>query len=113
MLALGVNPQVASATSACMILFTSFTATTSFYIFGLIIRDYAIVCLILGFFATLVGQHIMSYLLRKYKRNSYIAFSIGIVVAVSAVCMSLESIISIVSGTNSRSGALCSTDMGT
>lgn len=33
---LGVHPMVASATSAVMILYTSFTATTSFMVFGLL-----------------------------------------------------------------------------
>ena len=108
MLALGVNPQVASATAACMVLFTSFTATTTFYIFGLIIQNYAIVCLILGFSATFIGQQVMSSLMRRYNRNSYIAFSIGIVVTLSAICMTLESIISILSGTSSSAHTLCS-----
>eukprot|EP00957_Ditylum_brightwellii_P103470 7884427-Ditylum_brightwellii.AAC.1 len=43
MLAMGVHPAVSSATSACMILFTSFTATTSFVVFGLLLPDYAFV----------------------------------------------------------------------
>ena len=41
MLHLGVNPKVASASSATMILFTSFTALTSFYVFGLLKMDCA------------------------------------------------------------------------
>merc|ERR1712216_277325 len=52
MLAMGVHPAVASATSACMILFTSFTATTTFSVYGLMVTDYAIVGAILGFCAT-------------------------------------------------------------
>ncbi|CAN0410444.1 unnamed protein product, partial [Hapterophycus canaliculatus] len=36
MLEMGVHPMVASATSAVMILYTSFTATTSFMVFGLL-----------------------------------------------------------------------------
>lgn len=52
MLAMGVHPAVASATSACMILFTSFTATTSFAVYGLLVPDYAIAGAILGFSAT-------------------------------------------------------------
>lgn len=111
MLAMGVHPSVASATSACMILFTSFTATTSFMVFGLLLKDYAIVCVALGFFATLLGQTLMSYLLRKYKRNSYIAFSIGIVVALSALFMTVESVISIVKNGSRGSSGLCSSHL--
>jgi uncharacterized membrane protein YfcA len=112
MLALGVHPAVASATSACMILFTSFTATTSFAVFGLLIQDYGIFCLIVGFVATLLGQTIMSMLLKRYHRSSYIAFSIGGVVLLSAICMTIESIISLSKGGGSgRSSGLCSTHL--
>lgn len=107
MLALGVHPAVASATSACMILFTSFTATTSFMIFGLVVPDYACFCLVMGFVATTVGQTGMSFLLRKYKRHSYIAFSIGIVVALSAVCMTLESVVNFPGAGTGHTSGLC------
>jgi uncharacterized membrane protein YfcA len=96
MLAMGVHPQVSSATSACMILFTSFTATTSFVAFGLLDMEYAGVCLGLGFAATLVGQVGLSYLMKKFQRNSYIAFSIGGIVALSAFLMTLQSVLSMV-----------------
>lgn len=83
MLAMGIHPKVGCATSACMILFTSFTATTSFIVFGLLLPDYATVCLVVGFSATCVGQMSLSYLMKKLQRNSFIAFSIGIVVLLS------------------------------
>lgn len=92
MLAMGIPPTVASATAACMILFTSFTATTTFSVYGLVVPDYAVVCALLGFFATLLGQTVMSRILAKSNRSSYIAFSIGFVVLLSAILMALESI---------------------
>jgi len=95
MLQLGVHPAVASATSAAMILFTSSTATVSYSVFGLLIYDYALLCFLVGFCSTLLGQLAMSELMKKYNRNSYIAYSIGIVVGLSAVCMSVESIFAI------------------
>lgn len=108
MLAMGVHPAVASATSACMILFTSFTATTSFAVYGLLVPDYAIAGAILGFSATYLGQTIMSRLLAKSKRNSYIAFSIGFVVLLSALLMTLESVLHLVSEEeNDEFGGIC------
>ncbi len=50
MLALGVHPAVTSATAACMILFTSFTATSAFAVFGLLIPEYAATFAMVGFF---------------------------------------------------------------
>ena len=87
---------MAAATSACMILFTSATATISYTIFDLLIYDYAGGCLMVGFVATLVGQTLMSMLMKKYNRNSYIAFCIGIVVGLSAIAMTVESVLSLV-----------------
>ncbi|KAL9183717.1 hypothetical protein ACHAXT_004573 [Thalassiosira profunda] len=109
MLAMGVHPAVASATSACMIFFTSFTATTTFSVYGLMVTDYAVVGAILGFSATLLGQTVMSRILKKSKRNSYIAFSIGFVVLLSAVLMALESVLHLVSSEeNDEFGGICS-----
>jgi len=94
MLAMGVHPKVASAASACMILLTAFAATTSFMVFGLLDYEYAGICMVLGFIATLVGQIGLSYLMQKYQRNSYIAFSIGGIVLLSAFLITIQSLLS-------------------
>jgi uncharacterized membrane protein YfcA len=107
MLALGVHPTVSAATSSCMILFTSFTAATSFIVFGLLVADYAVICVIIGFFATLVGQIGLSYLMEKAQRNSYIAFSIGAVVLLSAFLMTIQSLLSLVAGEQHHTGGIC------
>ena len=55
-----------------------------------------------------VGQTIMSRLLAKSKRNSYIAFSIGFVVLLSALLMTLESVLHLVSEEeNDEFGGIC------
>ncbi len=97
MLALDVHPQVASATSACMILFTSIISTLCYVMFGLLKYDYAAFCIGLGFVSTLVGQTVTTRLQeRSGNRSSYIAFCIGAVVAISAVAMGIESVIAII-----------------
>ena len=98
MLELNVHPTVASATTAAMILFTSATATIRYCMYGFVQYDYALVCFAIGFVSTMFGQSIMSFLMKKHDRPSFIAFSIGIVVAVSAVCMTVESVSAILSG---------------
>eukprot|EP00574_Skeletonema_japonicum_P006358 CAMPEP_0201726150 /NCGR_PEP_ID=MMETSP0593-20130828/9294_1 /ASSEMBLY_ACC=CAM_ASM_000672 /TAXON_ID=267983 /ORGANISM="Skeletonema japonicum, Strain CCMP2506" /LENGTH=564 /DNA_ID=CAMNT_0048217619 /DNA_START=38 /DNA_END=1732 /DNA_ORIENTATION=+ len=108
MLAMGVHPKVSSASSACMILFTSFTATTSFVVFGLLDMEYAVICMSLGFTATLVGQIGLFYLMEKFQRNSYIAFSIGGIVLLSAILMTIQSLISMADrGGPSEAAGLC------
>jgi len=95
MLAMGVHPLVASATSATMILFTSLTATTSFVVFGILQYDYAYVMLTIGFVATIIGQTAMNILIKKTGRNSIIVFVIGIVVLVSAIFMVLQAFLTV------------------
>lgn len=107
MLAMGVHPKVSSASSACMILFTSFTATSSFLVFGLLIHDYAVICLMVGFTATYFGQIALYYLMSKYERNSYIAFSIGGVVLLSAFLMTVQSLVSLAEGGGKHPGGIC------
>jgi len=108
MLAMGVHPAVSSATAACMILFTSFSATTSFWVFGLLVNDYAVLCFILGFVTTLVGQLCMTYVMKRAGgRNSYIAFSIGLVVLISAILMTLESLLSLAAGEHHHAAGIC------
>jgi len=107
MLAMEVHPAVASASSACMILFTSFTATTSFYVFGLLDPQYGPVCFGIGFVATYFGQIGLSILMRRAQRNSYIAFSMGVVVLLSAIMMTVQSLLSIAEGEHHISGGIC------
>lgn len=110
MLAMGVHPTVASATGATMLLFTSLTAFTSYIVFGLLIHQYAIVCFLFGFIATLLGQLLLTFFMMKHARNSYIAFSIGFVVLISAVLMTIQSILSSAKGEKHSSGGICGVD---
>ena len=110
MLQMGVHPAVASASSATMILFTSVTATTSFVVFGLLDFQYAPICFVIGFLSTLVGQLGLAYLMKKANRNSYIAFSIGLVVLLSVILMTIQSLLSLAEGEKHKSGGICGRD---
>jgi uncharacterized membrane protein YfcA len=102
--------EPASASSACMILFTSFTATTSFFVFGLLDPQYAPVCFGVGFIATYFGQLGLSILMKRAGRNSYIAFSIGGVVLLSAILMTIQSMLSLAEGEHHKAGGICGKD---
>jgi hypothetical protein len=113
MLAMGVHPGVVSATSSAMIFFTSLASTTSFFVFGLILKDFAIFAFFVGFVATFIGQLIMRYARqaksasgRTFERNSFTAFAIGGVVLVSALLMTIEYVFTIVEQPDSEVG-LC------
>lgn len=111
MLELGIHPQVAGASTAVMILFTAFTAATSFILFGLLQWDYAGLLFVVGLAATYVGQTAVNYLMKKYNRNSYIAFSIGAVVAISAVFMTIQSMLHMAyEGVGEVNGSICGSE---
>lgn len=78
-----------------MIFFTSATSTISYSIYGLLVPDYAAFCLCVGFVSTIIGQKGMNEILKHYKRNSLIAFTVGILVLISAIAMTVESILAL------------------
>jgi hypothetical protein len=94
-LPVGVHPAVARATTAGMILFTTATATISYAIRGMLPVDYAIFCFMVGSIVTYTGQAILLVLMGKNQRHSYIAYSLGLVVLISAHAMSAESIVAL------------------
>ena len=91
-----------------MILFTSFTATTSYMVYGEINYNYAVVCVAVGFVSTVVGQLLMDNLLAKFNRHSYIAYSVALVVGISALAMTAESVLAILQGHSRQRAATCS-----
>jgi hypothetical protein len=97
MLAMGGHPGVVGATSAAMILFTTFASTTSFSIFGLILPDFAAVAFLVGFVSSYIGNTLMrqarkarSAAGKDFDRYSFSLFAIGGVVLVSALLMTIQ-----------------------
>ena len=70
------------------------------------------ICFTIGFLATLVGQIGLFYLMKKFQRNSYIAFSIGFVVLLSAFLMTIQSLYSMTEEPRKGhgSGGICGND---
>ena len=62
-----------------------------------------------AFIAVFVGQIGLSYLMQKYQRNSYIAFSIGGIVLLSAFLITIQSLLSMADkGGHRPPSGLCS-----
>jgi len=92
MLEMGVYPVVASATAATMILFTSSAACVSFYLFDMLQPHYGAVFFGLGFLCTAAGQGMINQWMKEAKRQSPPVLSIGAVLGLSTLMVSLESI---------------------
>ena len=102
---IGVNPSVAAATCTCMNLFTNLAATSSFVVLGslTIYQQYAVTFFFLGILSMLIGKWVVSYTMRSTKliknkrleRHSFMAYSMGLVVLVSALSMTVEALLDI------------------
>uniref|UniRef100_K3W6R7 Membrane transporter protein n=1 Tax=Globisporangium ultimum (strain ATCC 200006 / CBS 805.95 / DAOM BR144) TaxID=431595 RepID=K3W6R7_GLOUD len=84
---MGLHPQVASATSSSMILFTSSATTIQFIILGTLSVEHALWHGMVGFISGIVGQLGMSYLIRKYRKAAFVILLIAAVVGVSGGIM--------------------------
>lgn len=93
MLEMGILPPVQSATASFMILFTSSSTTLQFVIAGQfpgnLQYDYALWFALCGFLGGLTGQSVVSYLVKKYKRESIIVYLLSVTIGISAVAMGI------------------------
>lgn len=104
MIEMGVQPTVAAACSATMVLFTAASAGVSFALYGVVPLEYACVMGPVGVVSTALGLTLMKKLIHKTGHPSYIILCIGIVVALSGLMMGIYGIIEY-----SKPGALAST----
>jgi len=87
MLELGVQPEVASASAATMILFTTGAASICNWHFGFLDPEYALVLMSVAFVSTLAGQWAMSLLMARLRRPSLVVMLMFLLLAGSGVAM--------------------------
>jgi uncharacterized membrane protein YfcA len=115
MLTMGMHPTVVTATASTMVFFTACLSASSFAIFNLVLWDYAVVCIVVGFCASLLGQGIM-YRARQitptegpnFERNSFIAYCMGGVIMLSSLLMTMQTVLHIADNrSDNDDGGLC------
>eukprot|EP00455_Lapot_gusevi_P055707 TRINITY_DN909_c0_g1_i8.p1 TRINITY_DN909_c0_g1~~TRINITY_DN909_c0_g1_i8.p1 ORF type:complete len:482 (-),score=157.73 TRINITY_DN909_c0_g1_i8:150-1595(-) len=87
LLQLGMIPEVAAATSATTVFISSSAAALNFYTMGLLMEDYALWYMSIGFIATFLGQTVVSFLIKKYKRSSIIVIVVTILIAIATLML--------------------------
>jgi len=116
MLAMGVHPAVCTATSSTMVFFTTLLSSSSFAVFNLILWDFAVVCVVIGFMGSLIGNGIMQRARQtatgaaNFERNSFIAYCTGCVIMLCALLMTLQYVMQIISEddvSRTEEGGLC------
>jgi len=90
MLEMGVQPAVASATAAQMILFTTSAACVSFHVFGLLEPKYGCFFFVMGIACTAIGQAGINAYMKAAKRQSPPVISIALIMVLSTVLVVFE-----------------------
>lgn len=92
MLEMGVPPEVAAATSATMILFTSASASMVFLSFGVLPPDYGLCLGLVGAVSTAVGQAMTAALNRRMATRTIIVIFMTVVMALSALVLAANGV---------------------
>ena len=95
MLEMGMLPQVASATSAFMILFTSASAALQYAMLGDLRPTYAAALFVSGLCGTACGQILVGAAIRKYGRQSLIILIIAVIIGGSTLVMTVTGVMNL------------------
>ena len=95
-LAIGMEPQVGTASCAFMILWTAASGVIQYMCAGKLAWKDVLCCVALGFCSGQIGQRGVNAMLRKFDRPSLITFLLGSVVAVACVTMTITGIVSVI-----------------
>jgi len=93
MLEMGMLPQVASATSAFMILFTSASAALQYATLGDLRPVYGLVLFVAGTLGTALGQLIVGAMLKRWGRQSLIVLIIAAIIGGSTLVMTVTGVL--------------------
>lgn len=85
LLELGLHPIVSTATSNFLVLFTSSSTSIQFILLGMMNVEYGIACTLASSIGSYMGTVLIQRLIAKTKRNSYIIFSLGVVLGLSTL----------------------------
>ena len=80
MLEMGLSALVGSATSGFMVLFTASSTTVQFLIMGQLTVDYAIFFGLIGCLSAAVGNTVVSWLVKKYKKTYFLVFMLAVTI---------------------------------
>ncbi|GAM21323.1 hypothetical protein SAMD00019534_044980 [Acytostelium subglobosum LB1] len=93
LLAMGLSPDIVAATSSFMILFTSASSAFQYILLGKLALDYGLVYYLIGFAACFVGTQTLIWVVKKYKRRSYIVFLISCIIVISTILLVITEVI--------------------
>ncbi|KAG1710841.1 hypothetical protein DVH05_013565 [Phytophthora capsici] len=92
MIEMGIVPEVASSTTALMVLYSSAAATAKFAVFNMIAWDWALLLSAVALVVTAVSQVVILGFVRRTGRQSVIVLCIGATICIGAVLMTYQAI---------------------
>ncbi|KAK1944997.1 Sulfite exporter TauE/SafE family protein 3 [Phytophthora citrophthora] len=92
MIEMGIVPEVASSTTALMVLYSSAAATAKFAVFNMIAWDWALLLSAVALVVTAVSQVVILGFVRRTGRQSVIVLCIGATICTGAVLMTYQAI---------------------
>ena len=108
LLEMGVMPQVAAASTSFMILFTSSSISVQYLVYGSLDVRLGAWFFAIGIVAAFFGQIVLDAAIRRYKRQSLVAFLLGSLIVFSAATMLSLDIYRLASGAfNFSFGSVC------
>jgi len=87
LLQVGLNPVVSVATTGLMVLFTSSSTTMQYLFLGRLKLDYAIFFTLVGTVAAAIGNTVIHYVSRKYRKTWFVVAILAITIGLSAVLL--------------------------
>lgn len=97
---MGVLPQAIQATAGFMIFFTAGTATMSYDLYGMVLWDFGLVLLPIGFIFNQIGQVVVFHFVEKYARPSLVIFVIAGILGLSTVLMTYNGVSQVMATTS-------------
>jgi uncharacterized membrane protein YfcA len=104
LLELGVAPDCTAATSSLMILFTSISAIAQYGVLGRIQWDYAAFLFILGLAGSVVGQHVLGTIVKKYKSQSWILLAMLLIIVPGGILLIISASTQVAAGFKAGTG---------
>lgn len=92
LLEMAVAPDCSAATSSLLILFTSISTVAQYAIIGRIQWDYGAFFFVLGLLGSLIGQHVLGVLVKKYKSQSFILLAMLLIMIPGSLLLTVSTI---------------------
>jgi uncharacterized membrane protein YfcA len=97
LLELGLHPIVSTATSNFLVLFTSSSTSLQFILLGMMNFDYGIACTVASTVGSFVGTIVIQNIVKRTKRNSYLIFTLALVLGISTIFVPAHTLLKMIS----------------